>query len=92
MTALWISVVAVTYFGAAQVGLQMALVRGQVTPVWPRPGLALAALLVLGLRIWPGLAIGEFAASIAHIYFSNGRDFPTGSTDCATRWPYSRTR
>ncbi|MFN7146340.1 MAG: sensor histidine kinase, partial [Myxococcota bacterium] len=33
---------------------------GLVTPVWPPTGVALAALLLGGLRLWPGVALGAF--------------------------------
>lgn len=29
-----------------------------VTPLWPPTGIALAALLYLGVRVWPGIALG----------------------------------
>lgn len=50
--------VAVTYYLTARLGLLQELVRGQVTPYWPPTGVALVALLVLGLRVWPGIALG----------------------------------
>ncbi|MFH8514717.1 MASE1 domain-containing protein [Streptomyces gelaticus] len=56
--------VAVCYYATARLGLLQQLVRGQVTPLWPPTGIALAALLVFGLRIWPGIALGALAANI----------------------------
>ncbi len=53
-------VVAVAYFLAAKIGLNLALVRGQVTPLWPPTGIALASLLLFGLRCWPGITVGAF--------------------------------
>src|SRR5262249_469103 len=39
----------------------------QVTAVWPPTGLALAALLILGADVWPGVWIGAFLANaMAH--------------------------
>jgi integral membrane sensor domain MASE1 len=32
--------------------------------VWPPDGFALAALLLLGYRVWPGIWIGSFFANI----------------------------
>jgi integral membrane sensor domain MASE1 len=52
--------VAVVYYLTARLGLLQELVRDQVTPYWPPTGVALVALLVLGLRIWPGIALGAF--------------------------------
>ncbi|MDQ2696806.1 MAG: MASE1 domain-containing protein [Pseudomonadota bacterium] len=53
------------YFLAARLGLQMAIIQGNVSPVWPASGLALAALLLGGYRLWPGVALGAFAATAA---------------------------
>jgi integral membrane sensor domain MASE1 len=51
------------YCGAAKLGLTMALVAEPVTAVWPPTGLALAALLLLGYRAWPGITLGAFLAN-----------------------------
>jgi integral membrane sensor domain MASE1 len=59
-TALPILAVAVAYYTTARLGLLEELVGDQVTPLWPPTGVALVALLVLGLRIWPGIALGAF--------------------------------
>jgi signal transduction histidine kinase/integral membrane sensor domain MASE1/ActR/RegA family two-component response regulator len=55
--------VAAVYFLAAKLGLTMAFVAEQVTAVWPPTGIALAALLLLGHRVWPGIALGAFLAN-----------------------------
>src|SRR5262245_24830026 len=52
------SLVAV-YFGAGKLGLALAFVPG-VSLVWPPSGIALAALLLFGYRMWPGIALGAF--------------------------------
>ncbi|MER8235158.1 MASE1 domain-containing protein [Streptomyces sp. NPDC094049] len=55
-------VVAVCYYAAGRLGLLGRLVvEGVVvTPVWPPTGVAVAALLLLGVRVWPGIALGSF--------------------------------
>lgn len=63
--ALDILVVAALYYGSAKIGLIQQLVRGQVTPLWPPTGIALASLLVRGLRVWPGIALGALLANIS---------------------------
>lgn len=63
--ALWILAVAAVYYGAAELGLLQQLVRGQVTPLWPPTGVAVAGLLILGLRIWPGIALGAFLINVS---------------------------
>ncbi|MEU8001775.1 MASE1 domain-containing protein [Catellatospora sp. NPDC049111] len=58
--ALRILAVAAAYYVAARIGLLQELVRGQVTPLWPPTGVALVCLLLLGGRVWPGIALGAF--------------------------------
>jgi signal transduction histidine kinase len=54
---------AALYVALAKVGLHFATVGRSVTLVWPPTGLALAALLVGSRRLWPGVALGAFAAN-----------------------------
>ena len=56
--------VAVAYWAAARLSLNLALVHGQVTPIWPPTGIALVAILVLGRRIWPAIAVAAFAVNL----------------------------
>ena len=51
------------YFTAAKLGLSLATLHENVTLVWPPTGIALAALLRLGYRAWPGVALGAFLAN-----------------------------
>jgi two-component system, LuxR family, sensor kinase FixL len=55
---------AAVYFIAAKFGLSLAVVAAQVSPVWPPSGIALAALLLLGRNVWPGVFLGAFLANI----------------------------
>jgi diguanylate cyclase (GGDEF)-like protein len=55
--------VAATYFVAARVGLALSLAGTSATPVWPSSGIAMAALLALGWRAWPGVLLGAWAAN-----------------------------
>jgi integral membrane sensor domain MASE1 len=59
-----IAAVAVAYWAAAMLALQLALVRDQVSPLWLPTGIALACLIWLGIRCWPGVMIGAFAANL----------------------------
>ncbi|MEI5009811.1 MASE1 domain-containing protein [Streptomyces sp. PmtA] len=63
--ALRILAVAAVYYGSARLGLIQQLVRGQVTPLWPPTGVALAGLLFFGLRVWPGIALGAFLVNFS---------------------------
>ncbi len=62
-TALMAVLVGLAYYVAARFSLRLALVRGQVTPIWPPTGIAVAAMLVFGRRIWPGIALAAFAVN-----------------------------
>ena len=59
-----IIVLAVVYHLAARVGLQMAYVQQNTSPVWPPSGIALAALLIFGIRDWPGITLGVVIGSL----------------------------
>ena len=55
--------VAVAYVVAAQIGFRFAFVAEQVTTVWAPTGIALATLLLGGLRLWPAIWVGAFLAN-----------------------------
>lgn len=48
------------YFAAGRLGLATPFTSGNVSPVWPAAGIALAAVLFWGYRVWPGIAAGAF--------------------------------
>ena len=56
---------AAVYFCAAKFGLSLAYVNASASAVWPPTGIALAALLLWGCRLWPGIFLGAFLANIA---------------------------
>ncbi len=60
---LQVAIVAAVYFGAAKLGLNLKVGHGVISPVWPPTGIAIAALLLLGPRLWPAVAIGAFAGN-----------------------------
>lgn len=57
-------VLAAVYFGCGAFGLSLALVNKSASAVWPPTGLALAALLLGGARLWPGVFVGAFLVNI----------------------------
>jgi PAS domain S-box-containing protein len=57
-------VLAALYVVAARIGLALDAVAGFATLVWPPSGIALAALLFRGYRLWPGVMIGAAAANL----------------------------
>jgi PAS domain S-box-containing protein len=54
----------VVYFVAGKVGLTFAVVHASASAVWPPTGVALAALLLLGLRAWPAIFAGAFLVNV----------------------------
>ena len=73
--------VAVAYFLAARAGFRLALLAEQVTVVWPPSGIALAAVLLLGTRVWPALWVGALLANLsAHAGFAASTAIATGNT------------
>jgi signal transduction histidine kinase len=62
----------VAYFAGAKVGLHLAYANRNVTAVWPPTGIAVASLLLLGLRLAPGVYLGAFLANL-----SNGASLET---------------
>jgi PAS domain S-box-containing protein len=59
-----ILVVAAAYYVTARLSLRLALVGESVTPVWPPTGIAVVALLWLGRRVWPGIAVAAFLVNL----------------------------
>jgi diguanylate cyclase (GGDEF)-like protein/PAS domain S-box-containing protein len=55
---------AAVYFVAGRFGLTLAFVHASATAVWPPAGIALAALLLLGYRAWPGILLGAFLVNV----------------------------
>lgn len=51
---------AAVYFAAGKLGLKLAFVNASATAVWPCTGIALAAFLIFGYRVWPAILAGAF--------------------------------
>ena len=62
--ALKVIILAVLYHLAARLGLKMAYVQANTSPVWPPTGIGLAALLILGYRYWPGITLSVLLGSL----------------------------
>ncbi len=59
-----IAIVFVAYFVAGKLGQATTNVRsGNIGPVWPAYGIALAAVLLCGYRVWLGIAAGALLLS-----------------------------
>ena len=55
-----LATVAAVYVAAGKLGFLVAIPPGNVSAVWPAAGVALAAVLLLGTRVWPGVWLGSF--------------------------------
>jgi PAS domain S-box-containing protein len=59
-----VALLAAAYFVAAKLALLLAVPPGYATALWPPSGIALAAVLMLGPRVWPGVFIGSALANL----------------------------
>src|SRR5438445_5041234 len=59
-----IGLLALVYFIAGKFGLMLASLHASASPVWPPAGIALAALLVFGYRVWPAIFVGAFLVNV----------------------------
>jgi PAS domain S-box-containing protein len=55
-----LGLVFVLYLLAGKAGLAVPFTSGNVSPVWPASGVAIAAVLLWGYGIWPGIALAAF--------------------------------
>ena len=60
-----VAIIAIIYFFAARFGLGFDPVSGFATLVWPPTGIAIAAIILLGIEFWPGVFLGAFFANWA---------------------------
>ncbi|HLF97506.1 MAG TPA: MASE1 domain-containing protein [Methylococcaceae bacterium] len=60
---LWTAGLCALYVATARLGLEYAIVGRTVTLLWPPSGIALAATLIAGSRVWPGIALGALIAN-----------------------------
>jgi signal transduction histidine kinase len=52
------------YFITARIGLSFDAIGGIATTVWPPTGIALAALTLRGLRLWPAVTLAAFVVNL----------------------------
>jgi PAS domain S-box-containing protein len=55
---------AVSYLIAGRLGFTASAVHPVVSSAWPPSGVGLAALLLMGTRFWPGIALGAFLVNL----------------------------
>ena len=56
--------VGLAYFITGKLGLALAIPPGYATAIWPPSGIALAAILLCGYRVWPGILFGSFFVNV----------------------------
>lgn len=61
---LTVAAIALIYYAAARLGLLLQLPDTNSSPFWPPSGVAFAAVLLFGLWVWPGIALGAFLANL----------------------------
>jgi PAS domain S-box-containing protein len=57
-------IVGAAYFALSKISLALASIHPSGTPIWAPSGLALAAVLLRGLRVWPGIFAGALIANL----------------------------
>jgi len=57
---LQLAIVFALYFGAGKLGLAVPFTSFNVSPIWPAAGIAVAAVLIWGIRIAPAIAFAAF--------------------------------
>ena len=62
--ALMLGAVAIVYFLAGKLGLHFAFLHASASAIWPPTGIALAAVLLFGGRIWPVIFVGAFLVNV----------------------------
>jgi signal transduction histidine kinase len=68
-----IVLVAAAYYLTGKAGLHLRYVHGTVTALWPPVGVGIAALLIWGPALWPGiviadLAVGDYSAPLGTVF------------------------
>jgi len=58
-------VIAAAYGVTGKLGLLLAIPPGYATAIWPPSGIALAATLIYGYRVWPGIVLGSVLVNIS---------------------------
>jgi PAS domain S-box-containing protein len=56
--------VGLAYVALAKLGLALASINPSASPIWPPTGLAVAAVLLCGYRVWPAVFIGAFVVNV----------------------------
>lgn len=73
---LMLALIFTTYYLAGRLGLKLAIINPIASAVWPPTGVALAALLIWGYRMWPAVFAGAFLVNAVQFSLSfHGHSF-----------------
>jgi PAS domain S-box-containing protein len=59
-----LAVIGATFLVFAKIGSALASINPSAMPIWPPAGLALAAVVLLGVRVWPAIFAAALIASV----------------------------
>ena len=76
-----VALVAVGYYLAGRIGLELAYLNGAVAALWPPAGFGLAVLFLYGVRLWPGIV-----SAISGSGITRRRSGPSSARRWGTRW------
>ena len=62
--AIQILLLTIVYIVTARFGLVFSYPETNASPIWLPTGIAISAVLIYGYKIWPGIALGAFAANL----------------------------
>lgn len=62
--------VAILYFALAKFSFFLSFNESTSTPIWPASGIALALVIILRKRVWPGIFIGAFVSNFYNFFDS----------------------
>ena len=68
---------------SAHLGLLLAFPISKVSPLWPPSGIALALLVLMGYKTWPGVTIGYLIIN-SLVFWNNQIDFSIDSISAST--------
>jgi len=73
----------VLYLAAGKLGLSVPFTSGNVSPVWPASGVGIAAVVIWGFEIWPGIAFAAFLVNLSTLPTLSAVGIAVGNTGSA---------
>ncbi len=76
--------IATLYYLGARLGFLLSISDGNASSVWPPSGMTLAAVLLGGYRLWPGIWLGALLANIHNLLSAEQPWFVAVAVACGT--------